>query len=71
MKIWSCKIGEVDETALPRGSDKPMRIAIAKAYKEVTGKDCNFIFSGWTAELTEGEKNTLQQSREDGAKAAY
>jgi len=55
MKIWECKIGEIDSQFLPRGSDLPMREAVARAYREITGRDPDFIFSGWGAELTEGE----------------
>lgn len=32
-----------------------MREAVARAYREITGRDPDFIFSGWGAELTEGE----------------
>lgn len=56
MKIWSCKIGEVDAAKLPAGSDLPMRRAVAQAYREITGEDPTFIFSGWGAELTEPER---------------
>jgi len=55
-KIWSCKIGEVDADLLPDGADFPMRMAIAEAYRSITGKEPNFIFSGWGAELTENER---------------
>lgn len=55
-KIWSCKIGEVDGSLLPHGSDFPMRQAICEAYKDITGEDPKFIFSGWGAELTESER---------------
>ena len=56
MKIWECKIGEVDAAGLPSGADFPMRRAIEKAYAEVTGQDPDFIFSGWGAELTETQR---------------
>lgn len=55
-KIWSCKIGEVDADLLPDGADFPMRMAIAEAYQRITGKEPNFIFSGWGAELTNPER---------------
>lgn len=51
MKIWKCKIGRIDDPAVPDGADIPMREAVARAYKEITGKDAGFIFSGWGAEL--------------------
>jgi len=56
MKIWECKIGEVDESALPRPADIPMRQAVEEAYRKLTGQEPDFIFSGWGAELTEGER---------------
>lgn len=57
-RIWSCKIGEVAST--PQGADFPMRDAITKAYREVTGEEPVFIFSGWGAELTEGERAVVE-----------
>lgn len=56
VKIWDCKIGEIDSARLPKGSDAPMRKAVAKAYRELTGEDPVFIFSGWGAQLTEAER---------------
>lgn len=60
MKIWSCKIGELSDEDLKAayggGADAPMRLAAYRAYKEVTGREPDFIFSGWGAELTEGER---------------
>lgn len=56
MKIWECKIGEVDAAKLPPGADLPMRIAIQRAYKELTGEEANFLFSGWGGKLDECER---------------
>jgi len=53
-KCWDCKIGPKPDD-LPSGADLPMRMAIAKAYKEITGKEPEWIFSGWGAELIECE----------------
>jgi hypothetical protein len=58
-KIWFCKIGEVDESLLPFGSDFPMRQAIKEAYFKLTGRYPNFLFSGWTGELTKAERNIV------------
>lgn len=58
MKIWYCKIGEVG--SVPMGSDAPMRTAIRRAYKEITGEEPEFIFSGWGAELTEPERAVVE-----------
>jgi len=60
MKIWSCKIGEVNEALLPPGADCPMRDAIAEAYEKLTGQSPQFIFSGWGSELTEGERAVVE-----------
>ncbi len=59
MKLWSCKIGEVANKKVPGGADKPMRDAVRKAYKELTGEEPKFIFSGWGAELTKRERDTV------------
>ena len=52
-KIWSCKIGGFVE--LPKDADYEMRRAVHIAFAYLTQKDPKFIFSGWGAELTEGE----------------
>lgn len=59
-QIWECKIGECNYSKLPKGSDTPMRNAIAKEYKKLTGEDPIFIFSGWNAELTEPERAVVE-----------
>jgi len=59
-KIWHCKIGEVDTDLVPIGGDNPMRIAIKKAYKNITGRECEFCFSGWGAELTKSERESTK-----------
>lgn len=61
MKIWYCKIGEVDPELLVDGADALMREAVEKAYKELTGQDSNFLFSGWGAELTESEREVVDR----------
>lgn len=61
MKIWSCKIGECEEGDLSEGADSPMRRAVEKAYREITGKNPNFIFSGWGAELTEYQREIVNE----------
>ena len=59
-KIWHCKIGEATPDAVPQGADNPMRKAVAKAYREITGQDADFIFSGWGGELTEPERAVVE-----------
>lgn len=58
--IWTCKIGEADMTNVPQGADLPMRIAVERAFKEVTGQDARFTFSGWSGELTESERAVVE-----------
>jgi hypothetical protein len=60
MQIWSCTIGEVED--VPEGADAPMREAISYAYRKLTGKEPRFIFSGWGAELTEIEREVVEES---------
>ena len=60
-RIWECKIGgETGPESLPPGSDMPMRSAIARAYRELTGYDPDFIFSGWDAALTDAERAVVE-----------
>jgi len=67
-KIWSCKIGGMIPENLPQGLDWPMRKAIQRAFREITGVDHEFTFSGWGGELTEPERaayeNRLPHSTE-------
>lgn len=53
--IWSCKIGVTGALALPAGCDGPMRRAVDDAFQRLTGRQPEFIFSGWSATLTEPE----------------
>lgn len=55
-KIWTCKIGECSEDDLLPGADSPMRQAVAKAYREITGREPDFMFTGWGGELDEFER---------------
>ncbi len=73
MKIWSCKIGECEDADLLRdgkyyGADLPMRQAIAEAYRRVTGKEPNFIFSGWASELDPIEREIVSETAEGGGR---
>ena len=62
--IWECKIGEVSGV-LPLGADAPMRFAVARAYKEITGHEPLFLFSGWGGELDEGERAVVENREPD------
>lgn len=59
-KMWSCMIGEVDGDLLPPGADGPMRDAVAKAYRELTGRDDIFLFSGWGDQLDEPHRAVVE-----------
>lgn len=61
MKIWSCLIGEVPDSMVPQGGDWPMRQAVANAYRELTGAEPRFIFSGWGAELTDIQREIVEE----------
>jgi len=65
MKIWSCKIGEVDDEVLPAGSDWPMRRAVEEAYCRLTGEQARFIFSGWGGELDAIEREIVESTGPD------
>jgi len=56
--IWECKIGG-PVAGLPAGADLPMREAIKRAYKEITGEEPQFVFSGWAGTLTVSERAVL------------
>lgn len=64
-KVWECKIGEIDENALPPGADFPMRRAIEAAYFALTGKEPKFIFSGWGGELNEIQRAIVESDNPD------
>lgn len=62
--IWSCKIGVDREINLPMGSDSPMRRAIEEAFCKICGFYPDFIFSGWSADLTESERSIVTPAKE-------
>lgn len=66
--IWSCKIGEALGANVPDGGDAPMRDAVARAFSRVTGEEPEFIFSGWSAKLTEGERACVEDRGPDWSK---
>ena len=47
LNSWSCTIGECNTKSLPKGSDWPMRQAVAETYFKLCGEEPKFIFSGW------------------------
>ena len=60
LKIWDCKIGEIQNKHLPESSDSPMRRAVEEAYIKITGHEPLFNFSGWGGELTEVERAVVE-----------
>jgi hypothetical protein len=60
--VWFCKIGG-PTGELPHGCDLPMRLAIRKAYREITGRDDEFLFSGWGGSLTKGERDVVERHK--------
>lgn len=66
-RIWKCKIGEV--ASLPDAADLVMRQAVAQAYREITGEEPVFIFSGWGAELDERERAVVEDRLPDPEKS--
>lgn len=51
---WDCKIGPHTKD-LPDGADLPMREAVKEAYRKLTGKEPEWLFSGWGSKLDEIE----------------
>lgn len=58
--VWQCRIGECNGALLPMGADMPMRDAVQRAYRVVTGVDDVAIFSGWGRKFTEGERAVIE-----------
>ena len=47
---WVGIIGETEHGKLPYCADSPMRQAVQKAFKKVTGHDEEVFSSGWSAD---------------------
>lgn len=60
MRVWYCKIGFAAGEVLPPGADSPMREAVETRFFEVVGHHPSFTFSGWNAQLTEGELAVIE-----------
>lgn len=50
---WTCTIGEFPRGELPDGADWPMRQAVEQAYRDLTGRESDYTFSGWGDPLPE------------------
>ncbi len=59
-RVWDCKIGGDIPMELPDGADFPMREAVGRAFKTLTGVDAEFNFSGWGGALTEIERAVVE-----------
>lgn len=62
--IWSCQIGG-RVRGLRHGADGPMRAAVERAFKEITGFDAEFTFSGWGSTLSEGRRAVVENRMPD------
>jgi hypothetical protein len=60
-KVWYCKIGYADDDELPDGADYPMRESIKRKFEMMTGRQPDFIFSGWGATLDETEQEVVNR----------
>lgn len=60
-KVWECSIGGPIPHGLPSGADLPMRIAIGRAFKAITGVEAQFTFSGWGGTLTEWQRAVVEE----------
>lgn len=58
--LWSCQVGEVPRASLPDGADGPMRNAVERAFKELTGFEPQYCFSGWGDRLTEVQRSVIE-----------
>jgi hypothetical protein len=58
-RVWKCKIGG-PVNWLPDGADFPMRQAIREAFTRITGREAEFLFSGWGAKLTEAQRAVVE-----------
>jgi hypothetical protein len=61
LKVWDCKVGYADSCDLPGGADYPMRRAIETAFKKLTGRYPDFMFTGWGGELTPIQKSIVDE----------
>lgn len=55
-RYWVCIIGETEWNDLPNGADSPMRTAVEKEFKKVTGHDAPHNWSGWSADIKTVDK---------------
>lgn len=44
---WTCRIGPAERDSVPDGGDLPLRVAVGKAFHEVTGVGAQELSSGW------------------------
>jgi hypothetical protein len=65
LRVWTCWIGETDQSNIPEGGDAPMRDAVAAAYYALTGRDDDFIFSGWGSTLPESYRAVVENREPD------
>jgi len=49
-RFWVCIIGDTEWNKLPPGADLPMRQAVEKAFRDITGHYAENNWSGWSAD---------------------
>jgi len=66
--IWECKIGNAPDEWVGHsggaGHDRDMRKAVEEAFIRITGKEPDFIFSGWGAQLDDVEQEIIDEEKE-------
>lgn len=65
LAVWSCKIGPVLRSALPSGSDAPMRRVVEQAFEKLTGHPASACFSGWGARFDAAEQAVIDNTVAD------
>lgn len=53
--VWTCKIGVMGNAPKPHSADGPMRLAVERVFRSLTGRDAEFCFSGWGGTIDECE----------------
>ena len=60
-RVWACKVLWGLDSELPGGADGPMRVAVKEAFRTLTGRWPDMVFSGWGGQLTEAELRCVEQ----------
>ncbi len=63
MKIWQCKIGEIELSKIPEIRNSPMRQAVDRAYQQLTGESPKFLFSDWKGQLSANQWQIVEDAK--------